>query len=57
MFLQSNHSLSYTWAHGCSYEDNEVRAISAAKEIIRAFEGLNLAASIGITTGQVGDEG
>ncbi|CAM9169930.1 unnamed protein product, partial [Scytosiphon promiscuus] len=36
-----------------SYEDNEVRAISASKEIILAFQGLQLAASIGITTGQV----
>ncbi|CAN0425742.1 unnamed protein product, partial [Ectocarpus sp. 8 AP-2014] len=36
-----------------SYEDNEVRAISASKEIILAFEGLQLGASIGITTGQV----
>lgn len=36
-----------------SYEDNEVRAISASKEIILAFQGLQLGASIGITTGQV----
>ncbi|CAN0418259.1 unnamed protein product [Ascophyllum nodosum] len=36
-----------------SYEDNEIRGISASEEIIRAFKGLNLAASIGITTGQV----
>ena len=35
-----------------SYEDNEVRAISASKDIIDAFQGLDLAASIGITTGQ-----
>lgn len=36
-----------------SYEDNEVRAICASKEIILAFQGLQLGASIGITTGQV----
>ncbi|CAN0445191.1 unnamed protein product [Ascophyllum nodosum] len=36
-----------------SYEDKEIRGISASEEIIRAFKGLNLAAIIGITTGKV----
>ncbi|CAM9364214.1 unnamed protein product, partial [Chrysoparadoxa australica] len=36
-----------------SYEDNEARAISASEAILKALNGLNLSASIGITAGNV----